>query len=127
MKEITVMILKAGDNSFPTVETIKDDLDEFYKIIECNTIDIVSRKIGGIYYDIICDEEALLKDSPVVSVVSKDGSPLICGNIIICNSKEGELKSLSNTDIYNLIKYLGIAKFKDTENKESFYVMQADY
>lgn len=125
MKEINVLILKAGSQLPPVVEPIKDDLDEFYKIIECSTIDIVSRKIGNIYYDIICDDEGLLKDSPIVSVVSEDGSPLICGNIIICNSEEGELTSLKKEDIDSIRKHIGIARFK--ESGEPFYVLQAEY
>lgn len=33
------------------------ELDDYYKWIGCENIDITSRKIGGRIYDIICDDE----------------------------------------------------------------------
>lgn len=123
MKEIKVMIIKAGSDLPPIVTTIKDDLDEFYKIIECSTIDIVRRKIGGNYYDIICDDEALFVENPIVSVVQADGYPMICGTIIICNNEDSELSSLNDNDIKNIRKHMCIAKIK---NLCKCYVLQAD-
>ena len=32
-------------------------LKEYYKLIGCDIIDIVQRKIAGKYYEIICDDE----------------------------------------------------------------------
>lgn len=125
MKKIKSIILKAGSQLPPVATIINDDLDEFYKIIECDTIDIVARKIGNTYYDIICDDEGLFKDNPIVSVVSEDGLPLICGTIIICNSKEGNLTSLKEGDIDIIKKHIRVAEFK--ESKERFYVLQVGY
>ena len=63
-------------------------------------IDIPTRRIGGEYYDIICDDEGLLKDYPQVAMVDKRLKPMIVGTIIIAKSdEEGELVSLTDEDI----------------------------
>lgn len=118
------MILKAGYRK-PEVKVIKDDLEEFYRIIECGTIDIVQRKIGNEYYDIICDDEALFTKNPIPSVVESDGTPMIFGNIIICRNKGSELSSLKDEDIENIEKSLCIAK--NTATGEMFSVFEAGY
>lgn len=102
-KMIKVMVLDTKAESELdefTVREIKDDLDTFYDIIGCRCIDIPRRQIGGEYYDIICDDEGLLKDYPQVAIVDKSLQPMIVGTIIITKSDdEGELVSLSDEDI----------------------------
>lgn len=38
-----------------------NSLKDYYRLIDCDVIDIVKRCIGGKYYNIICDDEGLLK------------------------------------------------------------------
>lgn len=81
-----------------TVEDIEDTLDNWYEKLYCNTIDIVVRNIGGKDFDIICDDEGLLKPNSV-SMIGKNMKPMLVGSIGICNSEEGELKPLSDEDV----------------------------
>ena len=37
-------------------------LEDYYKLIDCETIDIVNRDINGNRYDIICDDEGNMTD-----------------------------------------------------------------
>lgn len=104
-KTIRVMVLDTTAESELdeelSVREIKDDLQTFYDIIGCHCIDIPIRKIGGEYYDIICDDEGLLKDYPQVAMVDKSLQPMIVGTIIIAKSDEesGEMMSLTDEDI----------------------------
>lgn len=55
------VLLLDTDSLQPQVVETEGGLLEWYRLIKCNLIDIVSRKIGGRYYDIILDDEGLFK------------------------------------------------------------------
>ena len=81
---------------------IDDQLEEFYRIIGCDCIDIVVRTINGKSFDIICDDECLLKPNTVSAVDSKN-KPMLVGNLIVCNyGGGGELAELSEDDVKHL-------------------------
>ena len=46
VNEMQVIFLNVNDNKAPEKLNIKDDLQSYYNLLECNTIDIVRRKIG---------------------------------------------------------------------------------
>lgn len=80
------------------------NLDEYYRLLDVTCIDIVERKIGGKYYDIICDDEGLLKDDIIKSMISSRSETMLVGNLLICNSDdEGYEQSLSDEDIKNIL------------------------
>ena len=39
------------------IVTDASSLQDYYKLLNCDLIDIVRRRIGGRHYNIICDEE----------------------------------------------------------------------
>ena len=86
---------------------IPDSLEGYYELLGCETIDIVSRKIGGKYYDIVCDDEGLFKDDFSVSMVDADGNGLLVGKLLICNHDgDGNEVGLSDDDIDNITQHL---------------------
>lgn len=82
---------------------IPRDLSGYYRILDCTTIDIVSRKIGDKYYDIVCDDEGLFKENVMVSAMDGKGNPMLVGRLLICNhNKKGEASGLTKKDIENI-------------------------
>ena len=82
---------------------IKNDLEEFYKLVDCGCIDIVERKIGNKIYDIVCDDEGLLKMNSNPSMIDKKGNIMLVGNLLICHHDEdGNLTSLEKGDVENI-------------------------
>lgn len=80
------------------------ELDELYRVLNCDTIDIVVRDIGGRKFDIVCDDEGFLKDPIVVSAVNMaDGSPALVGNLFICSHEGPELKSLDRNELLTVM------------------------
>ena len=77
------------------------ELEDYYRLIGCDCIDIVARKIGNKYFEIICDDEGLLKENPRISAVDKNMKPALIGNLLIAGpvDEDGELTSLSDEDI----------------------------
>lgn len=82
---------------------IVDSLDVFYDMLDCGTIDIVNRGFSNSKkrFDIICDDEGLLKDDLYVSAVDTRGSAMLVGALLVVGQAddEGDLTSLSNSDI----------------------------
>ena len=64
MKQIDVVKIERVDEDTLTCElmTIEDKLEVFYDLIHCRTIDIVERRFKGVLFDIVCDDEALLRE-----------------------------------------------------------------
>lgn len=90
------------------VVEIPNSLDGYYKLLDCQTIDIVKRKIGGKYYDIICDDEGLFKDGVQVSAVDSNGDAMLVGKLLICNDDgHGNEASLTQEDILNIESNIG--------------------
>lgn len=87
-----VLIIRNSENvvEIDRVPFERGTLDYYYKELECSCIDIVHAYGLSIDADIIVDDEALLKDKPIINPqasiaygVLKHGQ-LIMGNAIIC-------------------------------------------
>ena len=97
MKALTI---NAGRVQFKDVE---DRLEVLRSEINCDLIDITSRKINGKYYDIVCDDEGFLKDAPIITAVTQDGRPQLVGGLVIVNyDGEGGLAGLDPEDVLRL-------------------------
>ena len=79
---------------------IDPELETYYKLLECDTIDIVYRKIGDRYFDVICDDEALLKAGSQVTCVDRRYNPMLFGNLLLVHhDEEGSTLGLEEDDI----------------------------
>lgn len=84
-----------------------NNLEDYYKLIECRCIDIVSRTIGGKRFEIICDDEGLFKELPKISALDCDGNPMLVGNLLIAGGEviDGELTSITDEEIHHITKH----------------------
>lgn len=131
-EKIKVIILDTlkGKHSF---ETIDNNLQSFYKLLNCDTIEVVVRKINGKYYDIILDEEFLLKVDngedlkPCIAVFNNPFvmSELYFGNAIICtHNDDGDLEGLSDSEALQIL-YSTTTIYDDIGNQ--FNCIKATY
>ena len=100
MKEemIRVGILDARTREF-NVGEIRNDLQAFYETIDCDIIDIVVREVYEKPFDIIVDDEGLLKEAPIVTAIDADFQPMLVGTLIFCHhDSKGNLTSISEED-----------------------------
>ena len=78
----------------------ENELENLYAALECSLIDIVCRVIGGKTYNIVCDDEGLLREAPVLTAATLKGEPVLFGNLLIArNDNEGNLTSLTDEDM----------------------------
>lgn len=86
-----------------TIQEVRlmDELGTYYATLGCDLIDIVRRKIKGKDFAIVCDEEGLYKENSHISMMdSRYQTPLLVGNLFICNmGQRGNLKSLTESDV----------------------------
>ena len=77
-----------------------DALKVYRDLIGCDLIDIATRKIDGIEYDLIIDDEGLYSDNAKVSALTSSMKPALVGNVIVTRSTlEGNQAGLSDDDI----------------------------
>lgn len=110
MDKITGILVDAeGCTAAPA--TIEKSLAGYYTALNCDCIDLVSRKIGGVKYDIVCDDEGLLKAHPRVSAISKDGQPMLVGNLFIVKfDGQDDVRSLTEEEQAHVLKHVRKAR-----------------
>ena len=77
-------------------------LDDYYKLIGCNYVDIIHRWIGDVEVEIVLDDEGLLVNAPKPSGISIDGTPVLFGNLLIASGRvtdDGELTELTEEEV----------------------------
>lgn len=101
MKVVLLDVYKQamGEPFFNVIE-ISGELDELYQHLRCDCIDIVNRRIGNRHYDIIADDEGLLKDGNIVSALEMRFREKLVGNLIICkHNSQCEMIGLTDEEI----------------------------
>lgn len=108
-------------------EVQANGLKDYYRLMEIDLIDIVVREIGGKYYDVICDDEALLKENPIPTMLDTERMPMIFGNIIIAGlaDEEGNMTDLTDEDIVRITSNMGTITL--TDGRKFACVMDVKY
>ena len=76
-------------------------LEDYYNLIGCDLVDIVTRRIGRKVYEVICDDEGTFCEDPLISAIDDLGRVMFVGSLIITGKvdDEGELTDLTANDI----------------------------
>ena len=103
---------------------IENSLEEFYKLIDCDYIDITEKKINGVNYDIIVDDEGLLKENFIFSgwYDFQNLKPCLAGNLIICHyDLEGNQTSITKEEFEALKKNTFLCQKLTAEGLKTFW------
>lgn len=116
MKNLLRGVLVDVEQETVSVVEIADELDEFYRILNCDCIDIVVRRIGSKLFNIVCDDEALLKETQKISAIDNLGQPMLCGSLFIVGGETigGDLTGLELSEalyVTGKIQHMGTRKF----------------
>lgn len=121
-----MFLLDVYNNEQKVVEV--NGLEDYYKYIGCDLIDIVRRTIGGLTVEIICDDEGLYKENPKPSAIDKMGNVALVGNLLLASGTviEGNLTELAEEEIEHLKKMLiSICTKQHKESYKAFF--ELDY
>ena len=122
-----MLLLDVWNNEVKMVEA--NELDDYYRLIGCRTIDIVSRTIGDVKVEIVLDDEGALVNKPKVSAIDIDGTPMLFGNLLVASGRvteEGELTELTKGEVDEIMD--NIATITTSVYKEPYPVfVEMDY
>ena len=107
--------------------TINDSIENYYKILNCNTIDIVERKIKNRHFNIVCDDEGLFSNSPKISGITSDLKSILVGNLFITGGvdENGYLTSLSEEEEKDVLD--NVVYVTSNQNPKPFVVVKISY
>lgn len=116
-KELTGVLVDINTNEIKEV-TVIDTLNNLRKLINCHTIDIISRAMDEKVYTVVCDDEALLMSPvPRASLFNSMNKAEIFGNAFICQTDdEGELISLNKDEIAHIMSHIFTGTLIDHED-----------
>ena len=121
------LLLDVKNREVKTVEA--NGLDDYYRLIGCRTIDIVSRTIGDVKVEIIIDDEGALVNNPTISAIDIAGTPVLCGNLLVASGRvteDGELTELTEAEIDEIMD--NVATITTSVYKEPYSALvEVDY
>jgi len=85
---------------------VEPSLKEYYRLIGCDCVTIVTREVNGHPFDIVLDDEGLLKPNRT-SAVSVEADVFgtqerLVGNLLIFGSGEEAFRSLSDDEVLTI-------------------------
>lgn len=96
------VLLNVYENTVTEVD-VKDDLDAFYEKLGCDLIEIDERRIGGKWFDVMCDEEGTFRDDARISAIDNFGNTMFVGNLMFFhNDGEGNLTGITEDEVKHL-------------------------
>lgn len=102
-KQITGLFYNVETHDFDRV-TINNSLESLYELLKVDLIDIVEVNIQGTSYDIVLDDEGVLKENPIISAISLDCKIQYVGNLFICHhDRYGNLTSLKEDELQTVV------------------------
>lgn len=107
-----------GPSGIARLAVLDGSLEGYYRALHCDTIDIVSRRIGTGVYDVVLDDEGLLKldaekGTPFISAADSFGDPALVGSLFFCrHDGDGNETDLTEADVKNLEAHLHTAKIE---------------
>ena len=109
----------------PQVLEVEEGLETWYRLIRCDLIDITMRDVAGRQFDIIADDEGLLKAGAKVTAIDGSGKPQLVGNLVFCHhDNEGGLTGLSDSDIAHLMKNIVVLTSTNPDKPDVWLAMR---
>ena len=83
-----------------------DTLNEYYRLLGCQCIDMVPIDVDGYSYDVVCDDEGLFRE-PMVPTLYISEEQVLFGSIAFVKiDEEGYTVGLDKEDIERLLRYI---------------------
>lgn len=92
---VEVATIRSGCNRY--------ELEDLYKMLNCDLVDIAVRKVNGQPFDFVCDDEGLFKEDQFVSVLSKTHGIDIVGDVFICSHNGASLIGLTDKQVEHIM------------------------
>ena len=83
-----------------------DKLNEYYRYLDCRCIDMAMIDVDGHSYDVVCDDEAMLRQ-PLIPSLYISEEQVFFGNLaFVKNDEEGGSVGLDREDMIRLLDFI---------------------
>lgn len=108
------LILKVSDGTF-AVKYVDNTLDAIHRVLGYDYFTVSHVTVEGKRYVVLCDDDGLLKEEPIPSVISSRGAIRLVGNLMFLSENEdgSEFVSLGAKDVLSIIGKFEPCIFKD--------------
>lgn len=130
MEKVNLLLLDVEEKKLKEIICDNDNLETFYKHLNCDCFDIANRKIGDKRFDCFVYDIGLFVENPVVSAIDMNNQPMLVGNIIFANhDAEGNTTSLTNEDKQTIRDntHWMIAENRKTHELRDLLIVKMDY
>ena len=122
-----MLLLDVENRDIKMVEA--NTLADYYELIGCRCIDIISRTIGDVRVEVVLDDEGALVDTPKISAIDIDGIPMLYGNLLVASGRvteDGELTELTEAEVDEIMD--NVATITTSVYKEPYpALVEVDY
>ncbi|CCZ92442.1 uncharacterized protein BN751_01578 [Coprococcus eutactus CAG:665] len=89
-----------------------DGLQDYYSLLNCSSVDVISKNISDKRFNLIFDNEAELLETHRPSAIDDCGQVVLFNNLIITgeDNLEGNLSDLTDKEIEYIKKYIHIVR-----------------
>ena len=104
-KKITGLLIDVF-NSKMELLAVDGEFSTYYDLLDCRLVEMPYRRVGGKYFQFICDEEGRYShgDNPIPSAVNDDLEVMLYGSLFVTNiGKNDEPTSLTEEDVSILL------------------------
>ena len=103
------------------VVVFNDTLENIYEMLNVELIDVAERQIGKHTYDIVCDDEGLLKPN-YPSAFDTKGKVQFVGSLLLVNhDDEGNFASLTEEQVQEIKENFRVCVVSNDEGKPRAY------
>lgn len=101
-------------------------LKHMYRLIDCDLIDIVYARIGGVNVEIVVDDEGLLKEKRRFSAIrgneTEGFAPWLVGNLIVFGQSDDEYHTgLTEEEAATIYEYLMPTSLFNLKGSDEFF------
>lgn len=83
-----------------------DKLNEYYRYLDCRCIDMATIDVDGHAYDVICDDEALLRQPLIPSLYISEEQVFFGSLAFVKVDEEGGTVGLDREDLIRLLNFI---------------------
>lgn len=90
---------------------IEKNFERYYELMNCDTVEYAYRRVGGIPFLFVCDENALMVSDPLISAVSRSMGAMLFGSLLVYGATDdGNARDLTDEEVdilKNNVCYVG--------------------
>ena len=82
------------------IKDVEHSLAAWYRLLDCDLVEMVDRRIGRKRFTVICDEEGTFKEDCWISAIDNLGRGMFVGSLLIVNGpdEEGNTQGLTQEE-----------------------------